>query len=71
MTGNNDYIGKKCRYASVCGCVCDDNVPVTECPNYWSLDDLYSDLPSRVTTTSLMTNDEFEDDGDFEEEDEE
>lgn len=66
MTENNDYTGKKwCRYASVCGCVCDDNVPVTECPNYWRLDDLYSDLPRSDD------EDDFYNDGDFENEEDE
>ena len=65
MTGNNDYTGKKwCRYASMCGCVCDDNVPVTECPNYWRLDDLYSDLRPR-------NDDDFYNDGYFENEEDE
>ena len=69
MTGNHDFADERCRFSSVCDAICDDNVPVMACPNYWKMDDMYGDVSYRNNYDDF--DDEFYDDGDFEYEEDE
>ena len=61
MTDIYEYARRPCRFSTVCHAKCDESIPVTECPNYWKMDDIFDDKSYR------NDDDDFYNDGDFEE----